>query len=160
MELFEKPAYQETFHGVEYLHALALIRLGKRDEAKKSLDYCLHYYPLVAKYLLDPSLLEPPNEDRFGGVVSGSELEGWIHALQFGHLWRMNQEAMELLRQESKPNAQNNWKRWDRELKAERQAPGPDPLTGEQRNSCQEGKDLQGDANDWLPSQSTRNTLR
>ena len=43
----------------------------------------------------------------------------------------MNQEAMELLRQESKPNAQNNWKRWDRKLEPERQAPGPDPLTGD-----------------------------
>lgn len=26
LELFGKPAYKETFHGVEYLHALALIR--------------------------------------------------------------------------------------------------------------------------------------
>ena len=127
VELFEKPAYKETFHGVEYLHALALIRLGRKAETKKSLDYCMHYYPLVAKYLLDSSLPEPPNEDRVGGVISGSELEGWIHALQFGHLWRKNREAMDFLRREAKPHAQNNWKRWDSKQEAAERPPGPHP---------------------------------
>ncbi len=131
LELFEKPAYKETFHDLEYLHALALIRLGRTAEARKTLESCLHYQPLVAKYLLDSSLPEPPNEDRFGGVVWGSELEGWIHALQHGHLWRTNREAMEILRKESEPHSRNSWKRLSSGPGGRQQPAGPSMPAGD-----------------------------
>lgn len=57
----------------------------------------------MAKYILDLNLPPPPNEDRCGGVIMGSEFEGWMHANQFRHLWRTNKEALELLRKESEP---------------------------------------------------------
>jgi hypothetical protein len=76
------------------------------------LDWCLRYYPLVAKYLIDPSLPQPPNEDmHFGEVVSGSEIEGGMHANQMRHLWRTNWEAMKLVWKEAEPRSQRNWER-------------------------------------------------
>jgi hypothetical protein len=48
---------------------------------------------LAAKYLLDSTLPQPPSEDlHLGGITSGSEIEGWMQANQFGHLWRTNRE--------------------------------------------------------------------
>jgi hypothetical protein len=133
LKLFEDPAYDETFHGVEYLHALTLIRMNRQEGLKKIWSFCLGYYPLVAKYLLDPTLPIPPNEDaHFGGVVMFSEFEGWMHANQFRHLWRTNRAAMDLLRKEAEPYAQRNWERPKSTLglpipldAAENRGPGP-----------------------------------
>jgi tetratricopeptide (TPR) repeat protein len=115
--LFESEAYKETFFAVEYLHPLALIRLGREEEARTSLERCLHYYPQVARFILNQRLPRPKSEDAFGGVTSGSELEGWIHGRNFSQHWRSNEKSLKLLRQESRPYAKEGWKRWQGEVR-------------------------------------------
>lgn len=112
VELFERPIYKETFFGSEYLHALALFRLGRQVDGSKVLEGCLYYYPQVARFILDRSLAQPENEDRFGGIISGSALQGWISAQYFGSLWRSNRSAMTSLRKAAKPYAEHGWTRF------------------------------------------------
>ena len=112
LNLFENPAYKEKFFGTEYLHALALIRLNCEKEARGVLRSCLQDYPQVARFILDRKLPQPINEDRYGFVSSGSELEGWQQAQYFGSLWRPNRAAMKVLREESRPYAEQGWKRY------------------------------------------------
>lgn len=112
LELFENPTYKDTFFATEYLHVLALIRLGQEQQARDLLRKRLHYYPQVARFILNHRLPQPINEDRFGGIISGSELEGWIHARYFGSLWRSNRVAVKILREESRPYTEQNWKRY------------------------------------------------
>ena len=119
LALFENPNYKDKFSDVEYLHAVALIRLGRDEEARTVLRSCLHYYPQVARFILNRNLPQPANEDRLGGVVSGSELEGWSHARNFGSLWRSNRAALKILREESRPYAAQSWKRYANQSKSE-----------------------------------------
>jgi tetratricopeptide (TPR) repeat protein len=112
LQLFENPIYKDTFFATEYLHALALIRLAQEEQARNLLRKYLDYYPQVARFILNHRLPQPINEDNFGGVTSGSELEGWIHARYFGALWRSSLLAMKILREESRPYAKQNWKRY------------------------------------------------
>jgi hypothetical protein len=94
------------------LHALVLIRLGREEEGRDVLTQCLYYHPQVARYILDRSLPRPENEDRLGGVISGSELEGWLHARDSASEWRSNRPAMTLLREAADPCAKRGWKRY------------------------------------------------
>ena len=101
LQLFESREYKDTFFGVEYLHSLVLIRLGRLEEASLVLLGCLRYHPHVARFILEPVREPPDNESRFG-VASGSPYEGWFHARDFGDLWASDRTAMKLLRKEAK----------------------------------------------------------
>lgn len=96
LEVFSIPDFEGTFHTVEYLRALALIRCQRIPEAIKVLQTCLHYLPQVARYLLDSSLPIPENDSRFG-IASGSEYEGWVTASEHRHVWRRTKGALEIL---------------------------------------------------------------
>jgi tetratricopeptide (TPR) repeat protein len=111
LELFERKGLAESFMCVEYLRALALLCLGRGDEARGVLRSCLNYYPQIARYILDAKLPQPPNDATMGYVTSGSEYEGWINSQDFGFLWRKNPSAMEVLCTEAKPIAARNWER-------------------------------------------------
>ena len=101
LSLFENPAFAGTFLSGEFLHALALIRLGREADALPILKNRLRYAPHAAKFILNRRLPEPVNDDRLGFVASGSEYEGWIVAQKYAYLWRTNRKAMQLLRRES-----------------------------------------------------------
>jgi len=103
LELMEQEAYDGTFDAVEYLHALALIRLGRHEESRPVLRHCLQYYPQVARFILDPTLPAPPNSSLPGCVCCGSEFEGWMHSQEFSSLWRALPESMKILRDEYRP---------------------------------------------------------
>lgn len=111
LSLFERPHLKNSFSGTEYLHALTLIRVDRQEEARKCLRSCLHYYPQVARFILDSSLSRPADGDSPFGVAMGSPFEGWMYADMFGELWRSNSKAMALLREEATPHANRGWKR-------------------------------------------------
>ena len=112
LEIFEKPSFADTFHTAEYLKVLVLIRLERSSEANKTLNRCLHYYPQVARFILDPSIEQPESESRFGGLISGSALEGWFYGRQYAHLWHSSGKAIELLKELSAPFANSQWSRY------------------------------------------------
>jgi hypothetical protein len=46
---FEYPDFEETFGSAEYLHALALIRLGRETEIAAVLEPCFRHHPKSAE---------------------------------------------------------------------------------------------------------------
>lgn len=113
LALFDNPAYKDRFSGrVTYLHALVLIRLGHEEEALNVLRHCLHYYPQVARFILNKRLPQPQNNEPRGLIASGSEFEGWLDARRVGSEWWPNRAAMALLRKAATPLAKQGWKRY------------------------------------------------
>lgn len=98
VEMFIRPEFEGTFGTTSSLHVLALIRLGRNEDAMKALTPCLRYYPKVITYLLDPRLPRPENESPFGGVIMGSDYEAWDAAIQQRGVWERTPGALDLLR--------------------------------------------------------------
>ena len=99
LEVFQNPAFEGTFGPATYLHALALIRLERQPELNKVWEPCFQYYPKVATYLLDPRLPRPENQSPFGGVILGSDYEGWSSAVEQRWIWANTPGALDRLRQ-------------------------------------------------------------
>ena len=97
LDVLEYPDLQDTFGPMEYLHALALIRLGREGETAPVFQGCLHRYPKVADYLLDTDLPRPENESPLG-IVMGSDFEAWDAAVQQRQVWERTPGALDILR--------------------------------------------------------------
>ncbi len=111
LELFESPEFEGTFHRSNYLLPLVLLHIGRREEAIKTFDECLHT-PQTARYLLNPMLPMPPSDSPFGGVTSGSELEGYFCAQEYRPLYFECDEALNLLIEASKKVEKAGWPRY------------------------------------------------
>ncbi len=99
MEIFDYPDFEGCFGAAEYLHALALIRLGRETEIPHVLKPCFRYCPAVADYLLNPDLPHPKNESPLGGIIMGSAYEGWTSAVEQRRVWDEPAGALDLLRE-------------------------------------------------------------
>jgi tetratricopeptide (TPR) repeat protein len=97
LEFFDAPEFRGTFHAVEYLHALALLRAGRPDEARRSLEECVARLPLVAHFLIH--YLPRPASSGRAGIVVGSPEEGWECAGEQRWLWVRTPGALEMLAQ-------------------------------------------------------------
>lgn len=122
LAVFEDPRFEGTFSTAQYLHALCLFRLKRKDEARKVIGSCLHYYPQIARFLLEPTT-EPPFDGRSHfGITVGSPFEGWYYAMQYSDLWRNPPSALRWLREIAEPLAATGWARDPK--------PPSSPLTG------------------------------
>jgi len=97
LELFERPDFEGTFGPTSYLHALALIRLGREGDLPAVWQPCLRYYPKVAEYLVNRDLPRPEDESPFG-MVMGSDFEAWDAAVQQRWVWERTPGAIDFLR--------------------------------------------------------------
>jgi hypothetical protein len=112
LELFARPEFEGTFDTAVYLEALARLRSGDDEGARKALTIALRNHPQVARFLLEPTG-EPPEEGMSPfGMVSGSPCEGWFYADRYRWLWREPAHAMKVLRQAAEPVARAGWERW------------------------------------------------
>ena len=100
VKLFETKRYKETFHMAIYLYPPALLHLGKKKAAVAAIRQCLSY-PQTARYLLDLDLPIPPPESSFGGLIMGSQEEGFYYSRQYFPYWFGCPEALDLLREEA-----------------------------------------------------------
>lgn len=108
LQLFEDERFKDTFHQADYLYPLAFLGVGEVDNAKAAIADCL-YKPKVAKYLLNPCLPQPEPEQPFFGVVSGSDLEGFLYAREYLALWESFPKGIEMLRELAQPAEAENW---------------------------------------------------
>lgn len=83
-------------------HVLALIKLGRLEDARRQLKKILKYSKHVIKELLKPTHQQPPsfNPER---IQLGGEDEAYLYWREQGSLWRAARGAMDLLRS-SKPS--------------------------------------------------------
>lgn len=108
LAIFSTPGLEDSFHVAKYLQAIALLRLDREAEARQCLEHCLHDYPLVARFILEP--LQPrPNDGDSWGIVVGSPFEGWYYGTRYAPLWRTPESALPLLRELSRPLADAGW---------------------------------------------------
>jgi hypothetical protein len=108
--IFSKPGWEGTFHTATYLKALAVLKLGRFDEAMATLEDCLRYYPQVARFILD--IHAPPQDaDTPRRIVCGSAYEGWFYGRQYAPLWLATPGAIEFLTRVSMPLAAEGWER-------------------------------------------------
>lgn len=112
LELFGNPNYGNSFFTLEYLYALALVRLDRQKEAKKILSRCLFDHPQIARFILNSRLPQPLAGSEIVSIINGSELEGWVQAQRIGFLWRNNRKCLKFLRRESQLWAEQDWKRY------------------------------------------------
>lgn len=110
LEVFSRPAFADTFHTAEYLHALVLFRMHRLDEAESLLAHCLRYSPQVARFILDPHAERPQDDSPFG-ITMGCAYEGWFYGQQYVRLWQETKGAVEFLRKAAEPHAAANWAR-------------------------------------------------
>lgn len=83
-----------------YGRALALLQLGRRDEAKKTLKEAIRWSPLVAKELIRPSK-NPPKSLEEGFITSGGKDEAWEYRESFARFWEGTEVAIKTLREVS-----------------------------------------------------------
>lgn len=95
-DLFESERFSGTFHRADYLYPLALLHLGRKNEAVEAIEDCLRT-PQVARYLLEPMAKQPPSDSPIGGFTSGSNLEGYWHARDYLPFWLDCDDALKLL---------------------------------------------------------------
>ncbi len=112
LAVFSMPGFDGTFHTVEYLRALALIRLNRDSEASDVLASCLSNYPQVARFMLEPTADAPADGASGWGITSGSPFEGWYYGIRFLRLWHTPVSALIRLREAAAPIAAAGWPRW------------------------------------------------
>jgi tetratricopeptide (TPR) repeat protein len=98
LEVFALTGFTDAFHVAEYLQGLALFRLGRKEDAQKTLRQCLSRYPQVAHYLMEAGTPRPPASSPLG-VTVGSDEEGWLTAVETEFVWRRTPGALEWLQQ-------------------------------------------------------------
>lgn len=101
LDVFSIPRFAEAFHTSDYLRALALFRLGRKEEAQGVLRQCLDRHSRVAHHLTYGGTPRPPSSSPFG-VAVGSEEEGWLTAVETGFVWHRTPGAMEWLNEWAK----------------------------------------------------------
>lgn len=111
IDLFDSEPFKGTFHRAEYLRPVALLRLGRHDEAIAAIEDCLGT-PATARYLLDPMLPQPKSDSPIGGFTSGSDLEGYFYGWQYRDLWIECPGAINLLSSAAKKVAAAGWPRY------------------------------------------------
>jgi len=111
LALFEDKYFEGHFYCAEYLRPIALLNLGRRQEAIESIEDCLRK-PQVARYLLDPMAVMPPSDSPLGGVTSGSPLEGYLYAREYREFWIFCDEALNLLIEASQEAKMAGWPRY------------------------------------------------
>ena len=82
-----------------YSEALALVRLGRNEEARTALEHCVAELPLVGRELLKKRHRKPKSQIE-GYISSGRRRPGRITiGKEFGKYWSETESALELLRQ-------------------------------------------------------------
>ena len=108
IQLFEDESFEDTFYTAEYLFPLALLAVGRDDDARAKIKDCLHK-PRIAKYLLNHDLPQPEPERPYFGLISGSELEGFYFAQEYRPHWEASPKALEILRECSGKAQTEDW---------------------------------------------------
>lgn len=80
--------YPEDFAAMQYSHALALYRLGRRDEARQVLEQATAAYPRVLKTLLAANPRRPRLDP--GYVTLGGSDEAWYYREDHLALWQQD----------------------------------------------------------------------
>lgn len=111
LAVFSMPGFKDTFHVVDYLHVLALLRLERVEDARPLLANCLSRYPQVARFILKPASPEPEDEGAGWGITVGSAYEGWFYGTRFSWLWITPENAKALLQEMAAPIAAAGWSR-------------------------------------------------
>lgn len=111
LAVFSLPGFEDTFHVVDYLRVLALLRLERVKEARPLLANCLSNYPQVARFILEPATPAPADEGAGWGITVGSAYEGWYYGTRFAWLWGTPPTAKALLREMAAPIAAAGWPR-------------------------------------------------
>lgn len=111
LALFAEPDLKDTFDVAHYLEALAFLRLGKEDKARKALEPCLKYHPQVARFILEPRTPCPEEGSAFGGITVGSPYEGWYYGTKYSWAWNTPKTAKEFLQKLTAPIAAAGWER-------------------------------------------------
>lgn len=68
-----------------YGRALALYRLGHRDEADRALDRAVELLPLVLKHLLRERIEAPPPDEY--GILVGGDYQAWLYRQAMRDTW-------------------------------------------------------------------------
>ena len=84
--------------GILYSKALALARLGRDEDARAVLEYCVVELPLVGKELLKKRHPKPKSRIE-GRITMGGPDEAYEYWRYFGKYWSTSESAMNLLRQ-------------------------------------------------------------
>ena len=111
LALFEDEQFEDTFHAAKYLLPIALLKVGRNDDARREIRGCLST-PRIAKYLLNEGLPQPVPEQPFFGVTMGSELEGFLYANEYRSFWQSEKDALNLLREYSVEAEAQGWPRY------------------------------------------------
>lgn len=81
-----------------YSRALALARLGRDEDARAVLEYCVVRLPLVGRELLKKRHPKPKSRIE-GGITVGGPDEAYEYWRYYGKYWSASESAMNLLRQ-------------------------------------------------------------
>jgi tetratricopeptide (TPR) repeat protein len=90
-----------------YGRALALFKLGRREEASKALRKAVKYLPLVAKELLKQRH-HLPSTARKGLLTSGGDDEAYYYWEHWGRFWEEDVEALDNLRRIAGPDSRSH----------------------------------------------------
>jgi len=96
----------ETLYG----RALALFKLGRRQEATVALREAIEYLPLIGKDLLK-TRHRLPKTARLDRVTAGGADEAYYYWEQSGRFWEEDAEALEWLREIMKQVASKTQRR-------------------------------------------------
>ncbi len=78
-----------------YGRILALYRLGRRDEAARSLREAMQHFPLVPRYLVRASIRRPPID--YESVRVGGPDQAWLYREEMRETWQQTPGALEWL---------------------------------------------------------------
>ena len=81
-----------------YSEALALVRLGRNEEARTALEHCVAELPLVGRELLKKRHRRPKSVLE-GYISPGGADQAYYYWKEFGKYWSETESALELLRQ-------------------------------------------------------------
>lgn len=87
---------------VNWNRALALFRLGRREEADAALDAALKKSPRVARALLDEDMPMPEFQEHEYGVILGGDEEAWQYREDARRFWLATPGAMAWLAERAK----------------------------------------------------------
>jgi tetratricopeptide (TPR) repeat protein len=85
-------AMEHTVYG----RPLALLQLGRAEEAEAALDQAIDFYPLIAEELLKTRHRKPPELHPYGVTLGGRD-QAYLYWKDEGRFWKETPGAMELL---------------------------------------------------------------